>query len=61
MFERNLFQSRFAEFIASTYGKAAWIRVAVSCGDDSIDDFSDPDESNARCDQLSCGVVHNLT
>ena len=48
MFERNLFQSRFAEFIASTFGKTTWMQVMVWCGDDSVDDTSDPDEGNAR-------------
>ena len=48
MFERNLFQSRFGEFIASTYGKAVWMQVMVKCGDEGVDASTNPDESNAR-------------
>ena len=47
MFERNLFQSKFAEFFEVTYGKAAWLAVHNQCVVSETDSMT-PDEINAK-------------
>ena len=47
MFERNLFQSKFAEFFEITYGEAAWLAVHTQCMASETDSMT-PDEINAK-------------
>ena len=47
MFERNLFQSKFAEFFEITYGEACWLAVHNQCMASETDSMT-PDEINAK-------------
>ena len=47
MFERNLFQSKFADFFQKTYGNSVWIAVRDKCSSDAQAKDT-PDELNAK-------------
>ena len=47
MFERNLYQSKFADFFQKTYGKSLWLAVRDRSGSDAQAEDT-PDQLNAR-------------